>query len=230
MTGIDQRNVVVKWIGPEKESARGPYKSVLCVAEEYADAGKDGTPDDAKFWVLLNPPYSVSSGSKGYVESNGNNWQLTVTEQGSSQQSQATSGSKKGGGGGGGSFNRVILMGNLTRDVELKHTKSGTAVASVGLAMNSKRKVNDEMVDETTFVDVTFWGRQAELVSEYLGKGSPIFVEGRLKLDTWETDGQKRSKLHVVAERMQFIGGDEYRQPAEPQQTSDDGPDDSIPF
>ena len=106
------------------------------------------------------------------------------------------------------SFNRVILVGNLTRDIELKYTPGGTAVTDVGVAVNDRRKNSSgEWVDETTFVDVTLWGRTAEVASEYLGKGSPILVEGRLKLDTWETDGQKRSKLRVVCERMQMLGG-----------------------
>ena len=106
------------------------------------------------------------------------------------------------------SFNRVILMGNLTRDVELRYTPSGYAVTDIGLAVNDRRKnQNDEWVEETTFVDVTLWGRTAEVASEYLSKGSPVFIEGRLKFDSWETDGQKRSKLRVVGERMQMVGG-----------------------
>ncbi|MDP6445502.1 MAG: single-stranded DNA-binding protein [Pirellulaceae bacterium] len=106
------------------------------------------------------------------------------------------------------SFNRVILVGNVTRDIELKYTQGGTAVTEVGLAVNDRRKSQSgEWVEETTFVDVTLWGRTAEVASEYLTKGSPILVEGRLKLDTWETDGQKRSKLRVVGERMQMLGG-----------------------
>ncbi|MDB4476725.1 single-stranded DNA-binding protein [Rhodopirellula sp.] len=106
------------------------------------------------------------------------------------------------------SYNRVILVGNLTRDIELKYTPSGTAVTDVGMAVNDRRKsATGEWVDETTFVDVTLWGRTAEVASEYLSKGSPILVEGRLKLDTWETEGQKRSKLRVVCDRMQMLGG-----------------------
>jgi single-strand DNA-binding protein len=106
------------------------------------------------------------------------------------------------------SFNRVILMGNLTRDIELRYTQSGLAVTDVTLAVNDRRKNQaGEWIEETTFVDVTLWGRTAEVAGEYLGKGSPIFIEGRLKLDTWETDGQKRSKLRVVGERMQMVGG-----------------------
>lgn len=106
------------------------------------------------------------------------------------------------------SFNRVILMGNLTRDPEIRYTSGGTAVTDIGLAVNDRRKGSDgQWVDETTFVDVTLWGRTAEVAGEYLSKGSPVLVEGRLKLDTWQTnDGQKRSKLHVVCERMQMVG------------------------
>jgi single-strand DNA-binding protein len=106
------------------------------------------------------------------------------------------------------SFNRVILMGNLTRDPELRYIPSGMAVSDVGIAVNDKRKnAKGEWIEETTFVEVTLWGRIAEVVNEYLSKGSPIFIEGRLKLDQWETDGQKKSKLRVVCERMQFVGG-----------------------
>ena len=105
------------------------------------------------------------------------------------------------------SYNRVILVGNLTRDPELRYLASGTAVTDIGVAVNDRRKnSNGEWVDETTFVDVTLWGRTAEVVSEYLSKGSPVFIEGRLKLDTWETEGQKRSKLKVICDRMQLIG------------------------
>src|SRR5437762_2860127 len=107
------------------------------------------------------------------------------------------------------SFNRVILMGNLTRDVEIKYLPSGMAVAEVGVAVNDRRKDSKtgQWIEETTFVDCTLWGRTAEIAGEYLSKGSPIFIEGRLKLDQWETEGQKRSKLRVVCERMQMVGG-----------------------
>ncbi len=105
------------------------------------------------------------------------------------------------------SYNRVILMGNLTRDVQLRYTPAGTPVTEVGLAVNDRRKgQNGEWIDETTFVDVTFWGRTAEVAAEYLSKGSPVFIEGRLKLDTWEKEGQKQYKLRVVCDRMQLIG------------------------
>ncbi len=101
------------------------------------------------------------------------------------------------------SFNRVILLGNLTRDVEIRYIPSGMAVTDIGLAVNDRRKnQSGEWTEETTFVDVTLWGRTAEVAGEYLSKGSPILIEGRLKLETWETEGQKRSKLKVVGERM----------------------------
>jgi len=110
------------------------------------------------------------------------------------------------------SYNRVILMGNLTRDVQLRYTPSGTPVTEVGLAVNDRRKgQNGEWIDETTFVDVTFWGRTAEVAAEYLSKGAPVFIEGRLKLDTWEKDGQKNYKLRVVCDRMQLLGSREGR-------------------
>ncbi len=106
------------------------------------------------------------------------------------------------------SYNRVILLGNLTRDIELRYTNSRMAVCQNAIAVNDRRKnASGEWIDETSFVDVTFFGRTAEVVSEYLSKGSPIFVEGRLKQDTWEKDGQKRSKLHVIVDRMQLLGG-----------------------
>jgi len=105
------------------------------------------------------------------------------------------------------SFNRVILIGNLTRDPELKYLQSGMAVSEIGLAVNDRRKgQNGEWIEETTFVDVTLWGRTAEVVNEYVTKGSPLFVEGRLKLDSWEKDGKKNSKLRVVGEKVQLIG------------------------
>lgn len=106
------------------------------------------------------------------------------------------------------SFNRVILVGNLTRDPELRYVPSGMAVTDIGLAVNDRRKnANGEWIEETTFVDVTLWGRTAEVAGEYLSKGSPVLIEGRLKLDTWEgNDGQKKSKLKVVGEKMQLLG------------------------
>jgi single-strand DNA-binding protein len=107
------------------------------------------------------------------------------------------------------SFNRVVLVGNLTRDPELRYIPSGTAVSDIGLAVNDRVKRGDQWVDEATFVDVTLWGRTAEIANEYLSKGSPVLIEGRLKLDRWEKDGQKHSKLKVVGERLQMLGGRE---------------------
>lgn len=106
------------------------------------------------------------------------------------------------------SFNRVILVGNLTRDVEIKYLQSGTAVTEIGLAINDRRKnaQTGEWVDDPVFVDVTLWGRTAEIASEYLSKGSNVLIEGRLKYDQWEKDGQKRSKLRVVGEVLQMLG------------------------
>jgi len=106
------------------------------------------------------------------------------------------------------SFNRVILLGNVTRDPELRYIPSGTAVTEIGLAVNDRRKTaSGEWVEETTFVDVTLWGRTAEVAGEYVTKGSPLLIEGRLKLDTWEKDGRKNSKLKVICDRMQLLGG-----------------------
>ncbi|REJ90273.1 MAG: single-stranded DNA-binding protein [Planctomycetota bacterium] len=106
------------------------------------------------------------------------------------------------------SYNRVVLVGNLTRDPELRYIPSGTAVTDLGLAVNDRRKnASGEWVDETTFVDVTLWARTAEVASEYLSKGSPVLIEGRLKLDQWEKEGQKFSKLRVVGEKMQMLSG-----------------------
>lgn len=105
------------------------------------------------------------------------------------------------------SFNRVVLVGNLTRDPELRYIPSGTAVSEIGLAVNDRVKRGDQWVDEATFVDVTLWGRTAEIANEYLSKGSSVLIEGRLKLDRWEKDGQKHSKLRVVGEKLQMLGG-----------------------
>jgi single-strand DNA-binding protein len=107
------------------------------------------------------------------------------------------------------SFNKVILLGNLTRDPEVRYTPKGSAVADLGIAVNRQYTLeNGEKREEVTFVDVTFWGRTAEVAGEYLKKGRPVFIEGRLQLDTWDDkqSGQKRSKLKVIGETMQFLG------------------------
>jgi single-strand DNA-binding protein len=108
------------------------------------------------------------------------------------------------------SFNKVILLGNLTRDPEVRYTPKGSAVADLGIAVNRQYTLdNGEKREEVTFVDVTFWGRTAEIAGEYLKKGRPVFIEGRLQLDTWDDkqSGQKRSKLKVIGENMQLLGG-----------------------
>jgi single-strand DNA-binding protein len=149
------------------------------------------------------------------------------------------------------SFNKVILLGNLTRDPEVRYTPKGTAVTELGMAVNRVYTAeNGEKREETTFVDVTLWGRTAEIAGEYLKKGRPVFIEGRLQLDTWDdkTSGQKRSKLKVVGEGLQLIGsrpggggggGDEEggssaprsSRPAPPPKAAPSAPDDDeIPF
>ncbi len=105
-----------------------------------------------------------------------------------------------------GNLNRVFLMGNLTRDVELRHVSGNQAVANIGLAVNRRWKSPEgENREETTFVDCEAWGRTAEVMAQYLAKGRPVFIEGRLKLDQWEKEGQKFSKLRVVVESFQFV-------------------------
>lgn len=109
------------------------------------------------------------------------------------------------------SFNRVILMGNLTRDPQVKYIPSGTAVAELGLAVNRTwfDKNANQKKEDVTFVDVTLWGRQAEIAGEYLSKGRAVLIEGRLQMDTWQDkeSGQNRSKLKVVCENMTMVGG-----------------------
>jgi single-strand DNA-binding protein len=106
-------------------------------------------------------------------------------------------------------LNRVLLIGNLTRDPDLRYTPKGTAVTEIALAVNRIYSGDDgERKEETTFVDVTLWARLAEIAGQYLKKGRPVFIEGRLQLDTWDDKqtGQKRSKLRVVAENIQLLG------------------------
>ncbi len=112
-------------------------------------------------------------------------------------------------------MNRVILMGNLTRDVELRQTSSNKAVAGFGIAINHKWKTADgEAKEETTFVDCEAWGKTGEVIAQYFGKGKQIVVEGRLKLDQWEAEGQKRSKLKVVVDSFHFTGSKQDSQQA----------------
>jgi len=107
-------------------------------------------------------------------------------------------------------FNKVILMGRLTRDPEMRYTGSGMAVTKIGLAVGRRyfNKSTQQTVEETAFVDCEAWGKQAETLNQYMRKGRPLFVEGRLKFETWESrEGQKRSKLAVVIENFQFMDG-----------------------
>jgi len=139
------------------------------------------------------------------------------------------------------SLNKVLLMGNLTRDPEMRYTPNGLPVVDLGLAINRVYYAGEgrERKEETTFVDLTFFGKQAETAGKYLKKGRPIFVEGRLKFDSWTAqDGGKRSKLSVVVERFQFLGarpeGGPGPGPGAPPQSSAAGEtpeaEDDIPF
>lgn len=104
-------------------------------------------------------------------------------------------------------YNKVLLMGNLTRDIELRHLQSGTSVGAFGLAVNRRYKGSDgQMKEDVLFVDCEAWGNTAENLAKYLSKGRPVFVEGRLKLDEWQDkDGARRSKIKVVVESFQFV-------------------------
>jgi single-strand DNA-binding protein len=134
------------------------------------------------------------------------------------------------------SYNRVILIGNLTRDVELRYLASGAAVADIGLAVNDRIKKGDQWQDETTFVDIAAFGRTAEVAGEYLSKGSSALFEGRLRYEQWTAqDGTKRSKLKVVADKMQMLDkkGEARRtaDESQPEPPADDNQDlDNIDF
>lgn len=128
-------------------------------------------------------------------------------------------------------MNQVNIIGNITRDVEVKYLQSGTAVTELGVAINERVKRKDEWVDETTFVDVTLFGRTAEVAGEYLAKGAPVLIVGKLRLDQWEKDGQKRSKLKVVGDSMQMLGGKAKSEPEPERQPAPQAPtQDEIPF
>ena len=105
-------------------------------------------------------------------------------------------------------FNKVILVGNLTRDVEMRYTQGGLAIGKMGMAVNRRYKQGEEQKESTCFVDLTAFGKQAEVLSQYVSKGSPLFVEGRLEYSTWEAKegGGKRNKLEVIIENFQFLG------------------------
>ena len=105
------------------------------------------------------------------------------------------------------SFNKVIIMGRLTRDLDLRTTNDGNSMVELGIAINERRLgTNGQWVDCIQFVDITFWNRKAEIIAEYFKKGSPILIEGALQLDRWEKDGKKYSKLKVRGKEFSFAG------------------------
>ena len=106
-----------------------------------------------------------------------------------------------------GSINHVVLVGNLTRDAELRYTNSGSAVANISLAINTRRRRDDQWVDEAHFFDAVVWGKVAEAVSPYLTKGKQIGIEGELRQNRWEQDGQRRSKVEIFVRNLQLLGG-----------------------
>jgi single-strand DNA-binding protein len=128
------------------------------------------------------------------------------------------------------SFNKVILLGNLTRDPEMRYTPSGTPVASFGLAVSRRYRQGEESKEEVCFVDITAFGRQAEIAAEYLSKGRPVLIDGRLRWHSWETEGgQKRSKLDVVVDVLQLMPR---ARDDSPERARDDSPErarDDIP-
>ena len=124
-----------------------------------------------------------------------------------------------------GNLNKVFLMGNLTRDPDMRFTQTGMAVTRIGLAVNRRVRDagTDQWRDETDFIDVCFFGRRGEVISEYFRKGDPIFIEGRLRYSSWETpEGERRSKLEVVAENFEFISRRNQAQPVPPGPPADD--------
>ena len=131
------------------------------------------------------------------------------------------------------SFNKVILIGNLTRDPQIKYTTGGTAIAELGMAIGRKwfDKTTNQQKEETTFVDVTLFGKQAEVAGQYLAKGRPVMIEGRLQLDSWEDreTGHKRSKLRVVGENLVLMGGKREDAPPEERQSEHAQPPAALP-
>jgi single-strand DNA-binding protein len=124
-------------------------------------------------------------------------------------------------------FNKVILVGYLTRDPELRYTQDGISVANFGIAVNHEWTTqNGEKKKETAFVDCTVWRKQAEILNQYCKKGSPLLLEGRLKFDSWEKDGQRRSKLSVVVDRFQFLGS---KPETKPEATNSAPPPSDVP-
>jgi single-strand DNA-binding protein len=122
-------------------------------------------------------------------------------------------------------INQVVLVGRLTRDAELKYTNTGTAVCKISLAVNRRRKSNDEWINEASFFDVVLWGKMGEAVSQYLVKGKQVGIVGELRQNKWEQDGQTRSKVEIVASNLQLLGG----RSDGPRAEAGEGPAD-IPF
>ena len=105
-------------------------------------------------------------------------------------------------------YNRTTIVGNITSEIEVTYTKTGTAVANISIAVNDKRKNQaGDLVESVDFIPVTLWGRTAEVAEEYLGKGSPVLIDGRLKVESWEQDGVTRQKMIVVANKLEMLGG-----------------------
>jgi single-strand DNA-binding protein len=136
-------------------------------------------------------------------------------------------------------INHVVLIGRLTRDAELKYTANGQAVCKFSIAVNRRKKSGDQWVDEANFFDVVLWGRQGEALNQYLTKGSRIGVDGELRQNRWEQDGQSRSKVEIVAANIQLLGGGAQGRPEtfgdgvrqeSPPPVGDDGFADDIPF
>jgi len=129
-------------------------------------------------------------------------------------------------------FNRVILAGNLVRDPETRFIPSGTAVTSFSIAVNRRYKSNNEFKEEVSYFDVSVFGKMGENCAEYLSKGKPVLVEGRLRQRRWEADGVKRSKIEIVADNVQFLGGPRggSAEPAPPASPAPEAQDDDIPF
>ena len=129
-------------------------------------------------------------------------------------------------------FNRVILAGNLVRDPETRFVPSGLAVTAFGIAVNHRYRSNNEVKEEVSFFDIVVFGKMGETCAEYLSKGRPVLVEGRLRQRRWEADGVKRSKIEIVADNVQFLGSPrgQASEGAGPTGLPQEGPEDDIPF
>lgn len=129
-------------------------------------------------------------------------------------------------------YNRVVVVGRVTRDIELRYIPSGTAVADIGMVVNDRVKKGDSYEDEPTWLECTAWGRTAEVANEYAKKGSPLLIEGRLKTESWQDkEGNKRSKTKIVIEKLQLLGGKPSGQQSQPGYQAEQAPEaDLDPF